>query len=311
MQNKKSSHFISLFHHFFTSFHFVFEYFTCSFLHFVSWTDLHKIRVMMFNFLPLVGNRSRIVMEMIIIFSMPWLRLSCLVTYSNIAFLLHSSQGNDDMSVLVAVIHIRVGYRFLPVVRAMSYMILYTTSRVRFLYDIVRATYDIAKKRTTSYIFAGSCQSYVRDCIRHQYILFYWFGTAFLSFLQGTYGHILRTSDSSSEYSLCSSCVFCGPAGHCRFASKRFMLWNTHSTKAHYIRFINCCLAGPLPVPASAWHYDWALALACWGMQLRRVSFARLTVVKLPRWWSVACSPAAPALASGRLKDLGFKLCRW
>ncbi len=25
-----------------------------------------------------------------------------------------------------------------------------------------------------------------------------------------------------------------------------------HSTKAHYIRFINCCLAAPLPVPASA-----------------------------------------------------------
>ena len=101
---------------------------------------------------------------------------------------------------------------------------------------------------------------------------FYWFGTAFLSFLQGTYGHILRTS----EYILCSLCVFCGPAGHCRFACKRFMHWNTHSTKAHYIRFINCCLAGPLPVPASARHHDWALALACW----RRVSFARLSVVK-------------------------------
>jgi hypothetical protein len=83
-----------------------------------------------------------------------------------------------------------------------------------------------------------------------------------------------------SEYILCtvcSSCVFCGPAG-------RFMHWNTHSTKAHYIRFINCCLAAPLPVPASAIHHNnWALALACCGMQLRRVSFARLAVVKLPR----------------------------
>jgi hypothetical protein len=39
-----------------------------------------------------------------------------------------------------------------------------------------------------------------------------------------------------------------------------FMHWNTHSTKAHYIRFINCCLAAPLPVPASARHHDWALA---------------------------------------------------
>ena len=39
MQNKQS---ISLFHHFFTSFHFVFDYFTCSFWHFVSWTDLTK-----------------------------------------------------------------------------------------------------------------------------------------------------------------------------------------------------------------------------------------------------------------------------
>ncbi len=56
-----------------------------------------------------------------------------------------------------------------------------------------------------------------------------------------------------------------------------------HSTnlKARYKRFINCCLAGPLPVPASAWHHDcqWALALACWGMQLLRVSFALLSVV--------------------------------
>ena len=67
----------------------------------------------------------------------------------------------------------------------------------------------------------------------------------------------------------------------CWFACKRFMHWNTYSTKAHYIGFINC-LAGPLPVPASALHHwhDWALALACWGMQLRRVSFERLSVVK-------------------------------
>ncbi len=34
-------------------------------------------------------------------------------------------------------------------------------------------------------------------------------------------------------------------------------------------------------------------------MPLRLVSFARLAVVKLPRWWSVSCSPAAPARASG------------
>ncbi len=44
------------------------------------------------------------------------------------------------------------------------------------------------------------------------------------------------------------------------------MHWNTHSTKAHYIRFINCCLQAPLPVPASARHHDWVLALACWGI---------------------------------------------
>jgi hypothetical protein len=118
-----------------------------------------------------------------------------------------------------------------------------------------------------------------------------------------------------SEYILCSSCVFCGPALPCRFACRRFMHWNAHSTKAHNIRFIKCCLAAPLPVPASAQHHNWALALACWGMQLLRVSFALLAVVKLPRRWSVACSPAAPArasdelrMANGRLKDLGFKL---
>jgi hypothetical protein len=77
------------------------------------------------------------------------------------------------------------------------------------------------------------------------------------------------------------SAMFCRPALPCRFACKRFMHWNTYSTKAHYIGFINC-LAGPLPVPASALHHwhDWALALACWGMQLRRVSFERLSVVK-------------------------------
>ena len=115
----------------------------------------------------------------------------------------------------------------------------------------------------------------------YRYVLstypFYWFGTAFLSFLRGTYGHILRIS----VYILCGFAMFCRPALPCRFACKRFMHWNTYSTKAHYIRFINC-LAGPLPVPASAlqhWH-DWALALACWGMQLRRVSFERLSVVK-------------------------------
>ncbi len=141
-----------------------------------------------------------------------------------------------------------------------------------------------------------------------------WFGTAFLLFLQGTYGHILRIS----EYILCNSCVFCGPAGPCRFACRRFMHWNTNSTKAHYIRFINCCVAAPLPVPASARHHNWAFVLACWGMQLWPVSFARLAVVKLPRWWSVACLLAAPARASdalcvanGRLKDLGFKMWRW
>jgi hypothetical protein len=64
------------------------------------------------------------------------------------------------------------------------------------------------------------------------------------------------------------------------------MHWNTHSTKAHCIRFINCCLAAPFPVPASARHHDWALApgLACWGMQLRRVSFKRLAVVNDDQW---------------------------
>jgi hypothetical protein len=44
---------------------------------------------------------------------MPRLRVSAWLsltdTYSNIAFLLHSSEENDDMSVLVAVIHFRVG----------------------------------------------------------------------------------------------------------------------------------------------------------------------------------------------------------
>jgi hypothetical protein len=70
----------------------------------------------MFNFLPLVGNQSRIErsgMEIReIIFSMPWLRLSCLVTSDThkYGFLLHSSEENDDMSVLVAVIHFRVGF---------------------------------------------------------------------------------------------------------------------------------------------------------------------------------------------------------
>ncbi len=143
---------------------------------------------------------------------------------------------------------------------------------------------------------------------------FYWFGTAFLSFLQGTYGHILRTF----EYILCSSCVFCGPAEHCRFACKWFMHWNTHSTKVHYISFINCCLAGPLPVPASALHHDWALALACWGDAASAGQLCTTLRRQILRWWSVACSQAAPALASdalrvasGRLKDLGFKLWRW
>ncbi len=90
-------------------------------------------------------------------------------------------------------------------------------------------------------------------------------------------------------------------------------------TGAHYIRFIKCWLAAPLPVPASARLHDWVLALACWRMQLQLVSFARLAVIELPRRWSVACSPAAPApacdallMANGRLnlKDLGFKSIR-
>jgi hypothetical protein len=87
--------------------------------------------------------------------------------------------------------------------------------------------------------------------------------------------------ESPWESSQFSAVVFCGPAGHCRFACKRILHWNMHSTKAHYIMFINCCLTGPLPVPASARHHDWAFALACWGMQLLRVSFERLSVVKI------------------------------
>ncbi len=57
-------------------------------------------------------------------------------------------------------------------------------------------------------------------------------------------------------------------------------------------------------MPASAQHHDWALApaLACWGMQLLLVSFARSAILKLQRWWSVACSPAAPAGASDALR---------
>ncbi len=116
---------------------------------------------------------------------------------------------------------------------------------------------------------------------------FYWFGTAFLSFLQDTNRHILRTS----EYILCRSCIFCGPAGHCWFACKRILHWNTHSTKAHYIRFINCCLAGPLPVPASVLHHDWAVG-TCAALLGDAAAAGQLCTTlrrQILRWWSVAC----------------------
>ena len=116
----------------------------------------------------------------------------------------------------------------------------------------------------------------------YRYVLstypFYWFGTAFLSFLRGTYGHRLRIS----VYILCGFCNVlqaCPALPVCLQAIHALEHIFNQSTLSW--RFINC-LAGPLPVPASALHHwhDWALALACWGMQLRRVSFERHSVVK-------------------------------
>ncbi len=141
---------------------------------------------------------------------------------------------------------------------------------------------------------------------------FSWFGTAFLSFLQGTYGHILRISD----YILYGSCVFCWPAWACWFACRWFMPWNTHSTKAHCIRFSHCCLAAPLPVPASAWHHD-----SNTTGRLRRRGLAggcSCSWSALHDLLSSSCQDDDQWPAHQRYQpepvmhcDLGFKLWRW
>ncbi len=111
-------------------------------------------------------------------------------------------------------------------------------------------------------------QWYVLVCSEYipVYALLSWFGTAFLLFLQGTYVHMLTQTRRISEYILSTSWLFCWPAWPSRFGCRVFMHWGMHWTKAHYIRFINCCLATPLPVTArlAVPVHDFTTGLLCW-----------------------------------------------
>ncbi len=112
MQNKKLSHFIALFHHFFT---FTLYPNTSHALFGILYHELTSQNQGNDVQACWQSNRSAR-----LFFSMPGLRLSCLlgkiVTPDSRLFQIYStpSELNDDMSVLVAVIHFRVGWLSTP-----------------------------------------------------------------------------------------------------------------------------------------------------------------------------------------------------
>ena len=85
----------------------------------------------------------------------------------------------------------------------------------------------------------------------YQYMIF---GTEFLSILKGTSVDIPYWWFLSTCFEFLNILQACRAQPGSLFACRvlGFMHQHMHWTKAHYIRFINCCLAAPLPVPASA-----------------------------------------------------------
>ena len=82
------------------------------------------------------------------------------------------------------------------------------------------------------------------------YDIWYWISLVSEGYIRG------HTGDSWVH--TLSSWIFFKRAGPSRFACRGFMHQHMCWTNAHYIRFIDCCLAAPLPVPASARHHDCA-----------------------------------------------------
>ncbi len=117
-------------------------------------------------------------------------------------------------------------------------------------------------------------------------------------------GYISGHAGDSWVHTL-SSWIFCKSAGPSRFACRGFMHQHMHWTKAHYIRFIDCCLAAPLPVPASARPGAGAGLLGDAAVE----GLLCPTRLHDDQW------PASDALcvasSNGRLKDLSLKIWHW
>ena len=114
------------------------------------------------------------------------------------------------------------------------------------------------------------------------------------------------------------SAMFCRPALPCRFACKRFMHWNTYSTKAHYHEGLLTAWQDPcqcLPVHyiiGTTGHLRWlAGGCSCGGSALNDSPSSNSEMMISSLLAAPARASDALRVASGRLKDLGFKLWRW
>jgi hypothetical protein len=127
------------------------------------------------------------------------------------------------------------------------------------------------------------------------YDIWYWISLVSEGYIRG------HTGDSWVH--TLSSWIFCKRAGPSRFACRGFMHQHMHLTNAHYIRFINCCLAAPLPVPASARPGA--------GAGLLGAAEGPLCPTRLHDDQWPARDALCVASSNGRLKDLSFKIWRW